>query len=154
MRTFIATALTGAVMSTLVVGQTPASIQRQEIQAFVRSYVDAVNRSDLTSYVDMYARTPELITISSGEITRGWEAIRNEANQMMGTEGAYRISPGIVEVMSLGPTRALALLPFVATVNTDRGTIQLRGAMSLIVEKTPEGWKIIHDHTSTATPGT
>lgn len=39
------------------------------VQAFVRSYTEAANRADVSSYVGMYQESPDLITISSGEVT-------------------------------------------------------------------------------------
>lgn len=136
-----------------VSGAQAGANQRQEVLAFVRAYVDAVNRADMTAYVDMYAQRRELIVVNDGQVTRGWEAVRDEANQMMGAEGSYRISPGVVDVVVLSPDVAIAVFPFAANVNTQQGPMQLRGAMTLVLQKTADGWRIIHDHTSTAVPG-
>jgi hypothetical protein len=53
---------------------------------------------------------------------------------MMGTEGAYRISAGVVDVLNLSPDIAIAVFPFVVTLNTPQGQQQLRGAMSLVLQ--------------------
>jgi beta-aspartyl-peptidase (threonine type) len=100
--------------------------------------------------MEMYARRPDLITVNDGEITRGWDPLRDEANKMLGLEGSFKISVGSIDVVSLGPSRAIAVFPFVITVATDQGPRQLRGAMTLVLEKSPKGWKIMHDHTSSA----
>jgi uncharacterized protein (TIGR02246 family) len=126
--------------------------QRQDVLAFVRAYVDASNRGDMTAYVNMYAQRPDLVVVSDGQISRGWESVREEANQMMGTEGAYRISAGVVDVLNLSPDIAIAVFPFVVTLTTPQGQQQLRGAMSLVLQKTADGLRIIHDHTSIAAP--
>jgi beta-aspartyl-peptidase (threonine type) len=130
----------------------PASstTQRQQVQEFVRAYADAANRSDVTAYMEMYTQKPELIAINDGEITRGWNSLRDEANRTLGLEGSFRISVGSIDVIGLGPSRAIAAFPYVITVSTTAGPRQLRGAMTLVLEKSPQGWKIIHDHTSTA----
>src|SRR5262245_31191171 len=130
-------------------GQTPAG-QRQQIQDFVRAYAAAANRGDVTAYVEMYTRNPDLIVINDGEITRGWDRLRDDANATLGSEGSYKISVGTIDVMNLGGTRAIAMYPFVLTVTSGQGPVQLRGAMTLVLEKSAQGWKIIHDHTSTA----
>ncbi len=127
-----------------------ASTQRQEVQNFVKAYADAANRGDITEYMEMYSRRPDLIEVSDGELTRGWDALRDEANRMIGLEGSYKMSVGSIDVISLGPTRAMAVFPFTTTVATQQGPAQLRGAMTLVLENSPQGWKIIHDHTSTA----
>jgi uncharacterized protein (TIGR02246 family) len=148
----IATVVLALALPSLCAAQAGAN-QRQEVLAFVRGYVDAVNRADMTAYVDMYAQRRDLIVVNDGQVTRGWEAVRDEANQMMGAEGSYRISAGVVDVVILSADMAIAVLPFAASVNTTQGPMQLRGAMTLILQKTAEGWRIIHDHTSTAAPG-
>ena len=122
----------------------------KEVQEFVKAYVDVTNRGDLTAYVEMYSHRADLATIVDGEILRGWDAVREQANQMMGTEGGYRISAGTVDVVPLGTTRAIAYFPFVATVQTTDGPIQIRAAITLVLEKEQGTWRIIHDHTSTA----
>lgn len=71
--------------------------QRQEVLDFLRRYADAANRDDITTYLDMYAERPDLVTINDGQFTRGWDAMRDEANQMMGTAGTYRISVGSID---------------------------------------------------------
>ena len=121
---------------------------RTAVQAFVRNYVDAANRADVSSYVGMYKESPDLITINDGEVKRGWSTIRDEANAILGAEGAFKISAGVVDVLPLGPTRAVATFPFVITLNTQAGIQQLKGASTLVLEKTGTKWLIVHDHTS------
>jgi uncharacterized protein (TIGR02246 family) len=130
-----------------------AADQRQEVLAFVRAYVDAANRADWSSVADAYAKRPDVIRVKSGAVTRGWEAIRNEVTRARRSASADRVSVGVVEVMSLSATVALAVVPIEVTVRTQQGVEQIRGTMSLLVEKTPDGWRIIHDHTSSGEPG-
>ena len=127
-----------------------APTQRQEIQNFVRAYADAANRGDVTSYMEMYSKRADLIAVEDGEISRGWDKLRDNANSTVGLEGSFKISVGTIDVITLGTTRAIAVFPYVATVNTQQGPVQLHGAMTLVLEKSSQGWKIIHDHTSTA----
>ena len=139
--------LLGAV-SIRVAAQAPT--QRQEVQNFVRAYADAANRGDVTSYVEMYSRRADLIAVNDGELVRGWDKVRDGANAILGLEGSYKISVGTIDVISLGTTRAIAVFPFVMTVTTQQGSVQLPGATTFVLEKSSQGWKIIHDHTSTA----
>ena len=132
-------------------GQIPT--QRQEIQNFVRAYADAANRGDVTTYVEMYSRRPDLIAVNDGEIIRGWDKVRDGANAVLGLEGSYKVSVGTIDVISIGTTRAIAVFPFVMTVTTQQGPVQLPGATTLVLEKSTQGWKIIHDHTSTTPAG-
>ena len=153
MRIPMLSSLTIGVTQTVLLAQAPAATQRDAVQAFVRSYVEAVNRTDVTAWLDMHVRSPELLTVDNGAVTRGWDALRVEGDRMRGTpEGAFRISPGTVAVLSLGVSRALAVSPFVVTVNREPGPVQLRGATTFILDNTPDGWRILHANTSMARP--
>jgi uncharacterized protein (TIGR02246 family) len=141
--------LAATLLPPALTAQTPAT-QRQEVLDFVRRYVDAANRADITAYVDMYAQRPDLLSVSDGQVSRGWDAVRDEANQMMGSGGTFRISIGAIDFLTLGSTRALVCFPTVMIATTQQGQVQVRGAMTLVLEKGTGGWRIIHDHTSTA----
>jgi ketosteroid isomerase-like protein len=127
--------------------QAPAAL-RTEIQNFVRSYADAANKADITAYTEMYSRQAGVTSIDDGTILRGWDAIRTDADSMLGHEGAYKIDIGSIDITPLGVGFVLAVAPTTVTVQTERGAVQIRGAITLVLHKTSEGWKIIHDHTS------
>jgi ketosteroid isomerase-like protein len=90
-----------------------------------------------------------LIVVEDGEVKRGWETVREAANQVMGAEGMVRISAGVVDVVSLSPGIAIAVVPYAITINTNTGPQQLRGTMSLVLKKSSGTWKTVHDHSST-----
>jgi uncharacterized protein (TIGR02246 family) len=140
----------GTGLSQRAYAQVASPTLRAEVQAFVKSYTDAANRADATAYVEHYKQSADLLTVNDGVITRGWNALKDESNQMLGTEGAFKISMGAIDVVPLGPGRALAIGPFVMTLNTQQGPVQVRGAMTLVLEKTGTKWLIVHDHTSAA----
>jgi uncharacterized protein (TIGR02246 family) len=125
---------------------------KDEVQAFVRAYTEAANRSDAGAYAAMYKDSPDLIVVSGGELKRGWSSIRDEANQMLGTEGSFKIASGTVDVLPFGPNRAVAIFPFVINAQTAQGLVQLKGALTLVLEKAAGKWLIIHDHTSYQAP--
>ena len=127
--------------------QAPTAL-RTEIQNFVRDYADAANKGDISAYTEMYSRQAGVTSIDDGTILRGWDAIRTEADSMLGKEGAYKISVGSIDVTPLGPGFVLAVAPTTINIQTDRGVFEIRGALTLVLHKTTEGWKIIHDHTS------
>jgi uncharacterized protein (TIGR02246 family) len=120
-----------------------------EVQKFVRAFVDTSNKADAKAVMEMYSRKPSVISVDDGKITRGWEAIRSETNEIVGHAGSYKISVGNIEVTSLGPAYALAVTPYtMALVTEDGATFQIRGAITFVLEKAAGRWQIIHDHTS------
>src|SRR5262249_14511682 len=122
---------------------------RSEVLAFVRAFTDAANRADVAAVMEMYDRSPSLLSVDDGQIRRGWDAVREDANQVLGKEGLYKISTGSFDVIPLGTNRALAIGPVVITVQTQAGPVQANQALTLVVEKKQGKWVIIHDHTST-----
>ena len=75
---------------------------RAEAQTFLKTYVDAQNKVDATSIMEMVSKRPDVASITMGEITRGWEAIRNGVDAGVGTEGEMKLALGTIDVAELG----------------------------------------------------
>src|SRR3989442_9326243 len=132
--------------------QPTAAATRTEVRQAVRAYVDAFNKADAATLVEMYSREAGVTSVGDGQITRGWDAIRSTADSIAGAEGKYKVATGSIDVTPLGPGHALALTSTILTVKSGDQEVQLRGAMTLVYKKIGAEWKIIHDHTSTVTP--
>lgn len=125
------------------------SASKVDVQKAVKHYFDAANSGDVTAVLEMYSRRPEVSSIGDGDITRGWEAIRTDTEQMVGKEGSYKFSLGVVDVVPLGDTYALAYSSGTFTFATAEGGVaQIAMAFSFVLEKSASGWKILHDHAS------
>jgi len=120
---------------------------RTEVQQIVRAYVDAMNKPDVTAMMEMISRGPGGSSINDGSITRGWEAIRTANDAVVGVSG-YKMALGSIDVLPLGAANALVTVPVTITVTTDQGSSEESGAMTLVLEKSAKGWKIIHEHYS------
>jgi len=120
-----------------------------EIQKFVRTYVDANNRADVNAMMEMIGRKAGVVSVGDGELSRGWNAIRSEAKKLVGSRGRYQILLGPVDVSSLGTGYALAIAPYTMTLSSEEGEkVQIRGALTLVLERSSGSWKIIHEHSS------
>jgi uncharacterized protein (TIGR02246 family) len=129
--------------------QPSPDVVRQEVQDFVRKYADAANKGDVTALMEMVSREQGVTSTSDGVISRGWEAIRAGNDAMVGKDGSYKFSIGSVDVRPLGASNALAVATMTATVAAEGQTAQQEGAMTLVLEKSKDGWKILHEHFST-----
>lgn len=129
--------------------QTAAPNPRTQVQDVVRAYVDASNKVDITAAMELMSRRPELSSVEDGTITRGWDAIRQAADEMLGMEGRFKIAVGSMDVTLLGTTNALVVAPTTITIVDDAGqTVQVKGALSLVLERVQGAWKILHEHHS------
>ena len=153
-------------LATLTLGTSAAAQQQQgkrrtpaprssaatirDVQRHVRDYISAYNRADATGLSYAFSRRAEVTSIIDGEITRGYDAIRAMNDEMAGEEvGSFKFAVGTLEVTLLGANYALVVAPTTVTVKEPEGLVQLKGAMSMVLQKTPDGWRLINEHWST-----
>lgn len=127
------------------------SKSRQSTAAAVRAVLtaqqDAWNRGDVAGYMEGYARSGKTVFISGDSITRGWQTVldryrsRYDSREKMGT-----LSFSELEITPIGTDSAVVLGRWQLTRTND----EPHGRFTLIFKKTRQGWKIVHDHTSSA----
>ena len=120
-----------------------------EIRAVLRAQQEAWNRGDIDSFMNGYARDETTVFVSGDEVRRGWQTVRDRYlskyndRAKMGT-----LTFSDLEIEQLGPDSALALGHW----ELKRASDNPHGRFTLIFRKTPDGWRIVHDHTSAAAP--
>ena len=133
--------------------KTPTSdAARADIQAFVKVYVEAENKGDASAIMEMVSKSTGVASITMGEVTRGWDGIRDDVDAMVGAEEKVKVGVGTIEVIQLGTNFALAFAPCTITSAAAEEGPQLHGALTLILEKSGKSWKILHEHTSAQLP--
>jgi hypothetical protein len=118
-----------------------------EVRALLDAQVEAWNRGDVEGFMAGYLNSPELRFASGGDVTRGWQETLERYRRRYPDRAAMgTLSFVDVDVRSLGPGWAAAHGRYVLERAEDRPT----GLFTLLVERLPEGWRIVHDHTSAA----
>src|SRR4030088_2713894 len=118
---------------------------RSAIRAVLDAQQQAWNRGDIDAFLTGYWHSPDLTFSGSNGISRGWSAVlaRYKKNYPdRGAMGALDFSK--LEFRFLGPGAALVL----GNWHLKRERDELGGVFSLVWQRFPEGWRIIHDHTS------
>jgi ketosteroid isomerase-like protein len=107
------------------------------------------NKGDVDAFVEGYWHSPELTFSGTSGIARGWEAVRARYKKNYADREAMgQLGFSALEFRFLGADAALVLGHWhLARAKGDVG-----GVFSLVWERFPEGWRIIHDHTSAAEP--
>jgi uncharacterized protein (TIGR02246 family) len=142
------TALTGSAVAQQPQGQS-ASPARAEVQKFVRDYIEAHNRADATSLSDAMSHRNDVTSVNDGNIARGWEAIRAANDEIAGQQGNFNVAIGTMDVTLLGSSYALVLAPTAINARNPQGqVVQVKGAVTLVLQKTEDGWKILNEHYS------
>ena len=125
--------------------QPPNSVA--EIQSVLSAQRDAWNRGDIDAFMNGYARSASTVFVSEDEVRRGWETVRDRYRirysdrAKMGT-----LSFSDIEVTMLSPDAAVVL----GLWRLERANDEPHGRFTLIFKRLPEGWRIVHDHTSAA----
>jgi ketosteroid isomerase-like protein len=149
----LVSALTTVAVAAGAAQQQPAQQQPDttEVQTFVHQYIAAINRADGPGIMEMYARIPEVTSADNIDITRGWDAIRKDAASL--SQNRFRMELGRVDVVPLGPGYALVVAEASYTFGTPQGALRVRGVLTLVLQKIGDAWKVIHDHSSSQSPG-
>jgi ketosteroid isomerase-like protein len=106
---------------------------------------DAWNRGDVEAFLQGYWRSAELTFSSTGGIARGWDRVLARYKERYPDRHAMgQLEFSALELRFLGSDAALVL----GRWHLKRQKGDVGGVFSLIFERFPEGWRIIHDHTS------
>ncbi len=125
----------------------PADPSASEIAAVLTSQQTAWNRGDIGAFMDGYWNSPDLTFLGSSGISRGWQAVFTRYRQRYPTEAAMgHLDFSDLEIRLLSATSALALGRWHLSLRSEAG--DAGGVFTLVFQKFPAGWKIVHDHTS------
>jgi uncharacterized protein (TIGR02246 family) len=117
------------------------------IRAVLDAQAAAWNRGDIEGYMDGYARSADTVFISGDRVTRGWQTVLERYKKSYDTRdkmGALTFSD--LEITMVSKDAAIVL----GRWHLQRSKDEPHGRFTLVFRKTKAGWKIIHDHTSSA----
>ncbi len=126
------------------------AMDRTAVTAVLEQQVAAWNRGDLAGYMAGYAKTDALVFTSGGKVRTGWQATFDTYQAKYGVAPSTMgtLAFAITQVDAIGADGAVVLGTWTLTDSDHPGT----GVFSVVLERRPEGWRIIHDHTSLAPP--
>jgi ketosteroid isomerase-like protein len=142
------TGLAAAVMAQAhVQGPTNEEDSVRAVRTVLERQVADWNRGDLDAFLSGYWNSPKVVFQSGGQRFDGWEAMRQRYRQRYQANGRAmgRLEFSALEIEPLGPEAILARGRWRLTMPD--GT-RPGGLFTVIFRKLPEGWKIVHDHTS------
>jgi ketosteroid isomerase-like protein len=128
-------------------GQTspPEDSTRFEITTILDDQQAAWNRGDVDAFMKGYWNSPELTFAGSSGITRGWQPVLDRYRKNYPDQQAMgKLDFSALEVRPLGKNATLVL----GRWRLKRASGELGGVFTLVFQHFPEGWRIIHDHTS------
>lgn len=125
--------------------------RESKMVAAVRAVLDAQaaawNRGDIEGYMEGYERSGETVFVSGDNVTRGWQTVLERYKRGYNSrEKMGQLAFSDLEIKPLGKDTAVALGRWQLTRANDTP----HGRFTLILRRTKQGWRIIHDHTSSA----
>jgi uncharacterized protein (TIGR02246 family) len=118
---------------------------REAISTVLRAQQSAWNRADVDAFLEGYWHSPKLTFSGSNGVARGWDAVRARYKKNYPDRAAMgQLNFSDLEFRFLGPDAALVLGKW----RLQREKDELGGVFTLVWQRFPDGWKIIHDHTS------
>ena len=119
-----------------------------EVLALLGAQSAAWNRGDIDGFMQAgYWRSPELTFYSQGSITKGYDATlaRYKKNYTTGGAEMGQLEFSRIETKTLADDVQLARGHWQLAYRDKPGA---GGLFSLVLKRLPEGWRIVHDHTS------
>ncbi len=125
---------------------TPGAETKAAIRKVLDDQVAAWNKGDLEAFMAGYWNSPKLSFSSGNNKVEGWQATFDRYKQRYQSEGREmgQLSFTDLEIETLGPDSAFVRGRFNLKTSKDAPT----GIFTLIFRKFPQGWRIVHDHTS------
>jgi ketosteroid isomerase-like protein len=120
--------------------------ERAAIQRVLDDQAAAWNKGDLVGFMKGYLESEDLSFFSGNQKTNGWKATLQRYQKKYQGEGKEmgKLSFKEMSIELLGNDHALVRGRFHLQQKSEAPT----GIFTLILRKTPAGWRIIHDHTS------
>jgi ketosteroid isomerase-like protein len=125
----------------------PAHSSDETIIAVPQAQQEAWNRGDIEAFMDGYMRSDETLFVSGDELTRGWKTVHDRYRRKYSDRakmGTLIFSD--LQITELSSDAALAF----GRWQLKRANDSPHGRFTLILRNTPDGWRIVHDHTSEA----
>jgi ketosteroid isomerase-like protein len=148
---FVGLAMSGLLNPSPMYGQSDGEASVRAVREVLDRQVADWNKGDLEAFLTGYWNSPKVVFQSGGQRYDGWEAMRDRYRRRYQAEGKAmgRLAFSALEIEPLGPEAIMARGAWRLTMpdGTTPG-----GLFTLIFRKFPEGWKIVHDHTSAEEP--
>ncbi|HWX34239.1 MAG TPA: nuclear transport factor 2 family protein [Steroidobacteraceae bacterium] len=122
----------------------------REVKAVLDCSMAAWNAGDLNAFLDCYENSPHTSYLTSDQIVVGYAEIEKLYAERFATVSAARrgiLSMSLSRVVPLSADHSLAIGRYMLSRDESNGGSG-DGVFSLVLRRTPVGWRIAADHTS------
>ncbi len=124
-------------------------VDKDAVESVLRVQQEAWNRHDLDAFIAGYWKSAELTFFSGAKQTSGWQATLDRYKATYASPGHEmgKLAFSALRIEMLGDDAAFVRGAWGLTMSDGKTP---HGLFTLVFRKFPEGWKIVHDHTSAA----
>jgi ketosteroid isomerase-like protein len=136
-------------MTAALYSQPKSDDGKDAIEQVLRLQQDAWNRHDLNGFMAGYWKSAELTFFSGAKQTGGWQATLDRYKATYASPGHEmgKLEFSGLRIEMLGADAAFVRGAWGLTLSDGKTP---HGLFTLVFRRFPEGWKIVHDHTSAA----
>lgn len=122
---------------------------KSAVEQVLRTQQDAWNHHDIDGFMVGYWNSADLTFFSGAKQTSGWQATLDRYKATYASPGHEMgtLEFSALRIEMLGPDAAFVRGAWHLTMTEGKTP---HGLFTLVFRKVPEGWKIVHDHTSAA----
>lgn len=136
-----------AIALLIVLSASAQSVRERDVRSILHDQQEAWNRGDIDGYMQGYWKNDSTTFVSGGTVTKGYNEVAGRYHRRYNNREAMgELSFEDLQVRFLAPTVAIAY----GVWRLHRSADEPWGRFTLIIERKPEGWRITHDHTSSA----
>jgi ketosteroid isomerase-like protein len=135
----------GAILGGVSAQAQSGSAEQKAIRAVLDAQVAAWNRGDVEGFMAGYWKSDETLFAGANGFSRGWQALLDRYRKNYPDRKAMgKLSFSDLEIHVLSKDAAY----IVGQWQLERESDRPGGVFTLIARRFPEGWRIVHDHTS------
>ena len=136
------------VLALLCTACSPKPPAPAEVEAFVRQYAAATRSGNTEKVMVNFSRDAGVVSVGEGKVLRGYDTIKSITDETIVAVSKRPVTVDSVDVMPLGPDMALALVSMTITRTVGKRKVATPSVGTIVVKRTPEGLRIIHEHYS------
>ena len=130
-----------------------AAAEEKAVRTVFEDLLNGIRNSNVDAVTGVYWNSPQTLYFNSnGSITLGWDQDRKNRESLYPRTSKVKLDVSQVRVVMLGIEGALVTCLWKQTQEFDANTESAAGRMTLVFRKIDKDWKVIHLHTSPATP--
>lgn len=146
---FLLATFSSELFSSAQIHKSSGADSSSEIERVMRTQQDAWNRHDIEGFMAGYWNSPQLTFFSGATERNGWQATLDRYRATYAGPGREmgKLEFSGLRIEMLGGDAAFVRGAWALTMPDGKTP---HGLFTLVFRRFPEGWKIVHDHTSVA----